>query len=283
MAQAIRQRKAESIRGTVQKWPASRIAEGNWGAVQFLSPHLSEKFIELKDGKFFRTVPLRFIAEISPDGRGIRGSFRKSELPDRKARVALWDHKTDVTQKMAASHDTYIIAKEGKSKQADNMWSKRGMLLLAMRARLNTVRTVSVRLNQRALGSAWVPCKPNMQDDNVEKAICAYLNSTIGILSLLGDRSIRELSYSQFSMDDLRRVPLPDFATMDEGQIEILAAAYDVHCQSVLLPLPRMNECETRAALDAAVIAALGIDAEIVATIRRELTREPSITGKRHT
>ncbi|MCY4105684.1 MAG: hypothetical protein OXG02_03150, partial [Chloroflexi bacterium] len=63
---------------------------------------------------------------------------------------------------------------------------------------------------------------------------------------------------------------------------EKLAAVYDEHCESVLLPLPRMNECETRLALDAAVIEALGIDAEIVATIRRELTREPSITGKRY-
>ena len=282
VAQAIRQGKTESIRGTVQKWPASRIAEGNWGAVQFLSPYLCEKFIDLKDRKFFKTVPLRFIAEISPDGRGIRDAFKKSELSDREARVALWDHKTDVTQKMSASHDTYIVAKDGKSTQADNMWSKRGMLLLAMRARLNTVRTVSVRLSQRALGSMWVPCKPNVQDENVEKAICVYLNSTIGILAMLGDRTNKIPSYPQFSMDDLRRIPVPDFATMDEAQVGELAAAYDEHCDSVLLPLPRMNECETRAALDAAVIAALGIDAEIVATIRRELTREPSITGKRY-
>ena len=58
--------------------------------------------------------------------------------------------------------------------------------------------------------------------------------------------------------------------------------AYDEYCESVLLPLPRMNECETRRALDAAVIDALGIDEEVVATIRRELTREPSVTGRRY-
>ena len=43
-----------------------------------------------------------------------------------------------------------------------------------------------------------------------------------------------------------------------------------------------MQECETRQALDAVVIAALGIDEEIVATIRRELTSEPSVTGRRY-
>ena len=33
--------------GTMQEWPASRVAAGDWGAVQFLSPYLCEKFVEL--------------------------------------------------------------------------------------------------------------------------------------------------------------------------------------------------------------------------------------------
>ena len=282
LAQRIIDENWRDFPGTVQRWPAARIEDGNWGAVQFLSPYLCEKFIELRSGKLFKTLPLRMLAEISPDGRGTRGAFIKSSLPDQYARVALWDHKTDITQQMQADHDTYIIAKSGKSKQADNLWSKRGMLLLAMRARLDTVRTVSVRLEQRALGSAWVPCKLNTLDENVEKAICAYLNSTIGILAMVGDRSIRDLSYSQFSMDDLRRIPVPDFFVLDGAAVGRLAAAYDAHGEATLLPLPRMRECETRQALDAAVIAALDIDAEIVATIRRELTKEPSVTGRRY-
>ncbi len=32
--------------GTVQEWPEHRIAAGNWGAAQFLSPNLCEKFVE---------------------------------------------------------------------------------------------------------------------------------------------------------------------------------------------------------------------------------------------
>ncbi len=272
--------KRENIKGTTQEWSADRIAAGNWGAVQFLSPYLCEKFVELTEKRLFKTRELGNLASIGPDGRGIRGMFRKSEVPDYKAMAALWDHRTDFVQKMSASHDTYIIPKPGKERQADDLWVKRGTLFLAMRARLNTVRTVSVRLPQRALGSAWVPCKPYVQDVTVEKSICAYLNSTIGFLAILGNRSIKHLSYSQFSMDDLRRIPVPDFAEIDEQQVLRMAAAYDALCDSVLLPLPQMNECETRQALDDATISTLGIDAEIVATIRHELTREPSVTGK---
>ena len=60
-----------------------------------------------------------------------------------------------------------------------------------------------------------------------------------------------------------------------------IECADDEHCQSVLLLL-WLNECGTEQALDAAVINALGIDEEVVATIRRELVREPSVNGRRY-
>ena len=279
----------ENVKGTVQEWPQDRIIAGNWGAVQFLSPYLCESFISLQQGQFFKTRELGQLAEISPDGRGIRGSFRRSETPDSNAMIALWDHKTEYMRKMASSHDTYIIAKKGNEKQAKNLWSKRGSLLLAMRARLNTVKLVSVRLPHRALGSAWVPCKPSREPyvkdtdywvEAVEKAICVYLNSSIGMLAILGNRSIRDLSYSQFSMDDLNKIPAPDFSAMEGQQLLDIAAAYDVLRDSIFLILAHMEECESRQALDRVVIDALGIAPEVVANIRRELSREPSITGK---
>ncbi len=280
LAQNISTNNQERIRGTVQEWPAARIAAGDWNAVQFLSPFLCEKFIELRRGKFFRTHQLGLLAEVGPAGQGVRGIFDRSEVPDKNARVALWFHKTDITQSMLAQWDTYIVPKRGKEKQAAEYWVKRGKLFLATRARLNTARTLSVRLDQRALGSLWVPCKPHIPDVFLEKALCAYFNSTLGILAILGDRTNKIPSYPQFSMDDLRRIPVPDFPALDTWQVKALARAYDTLCDKTLLPLPQMRNCATRKALDRALSAALDLDAELVATIRRELTREPSVTGR---
>ncbi|MDE2945525.1 MAG: hypothetical protein OXT05_00360 [Chloroflexota bacterium] len=280
VARDIAEDRTENIKGTVQRWPHARIAQGDWGGVQFLSPYLCEKFVELREDEFFAFRELGDMADISPDGRGIRGMFKRSEVPDSKAMIALWDHKTDFTQKMSAHHDTYIITKEGKARQAEYLWAQRGTLLLAMRARLNTVRVVSVRLPERALGSAWVPCKLKSLGATAEKALCAYINSTIGLLAMLGDRSLRDLSYSQFSMDDLRRVIVPDFYALEASQVTALATAFDTLCNFTLLPLPQIMQDETRAALDRVVIDALDIAPEVVANIRRELSREPSITGK---
>ena len=282
---AIEEGNVEKINyGTVQQWPESRIREGNWGAVQFLSPYLCEKFDSLRAGRLFQSVALGEAAVIRPDGAGVRTVFNRSPLPGAGGMSALWDHKTDVTQSMAAETDTCITAKPGKEKQAQNLWKRRGRLLLPMRVRLNTVRALGVRVEHPALGSAWTPCNPRVPGSDVEmmeKALCVYLNSSVGALALLGDRSNKALSYPRFSMDDLKKIPSPDFAAID-GAAARLAKAYDAHAKDPLLPLPRMNDCRTRRSLDRAVADALGLEAEAVSTIRRSFVEEPSVTGRRY-
>ena len=274
--------------GTVQEWPEDRIASGNWGAVQFLSPYLCEKFAEISAFEhrgFCPLVSLGKIADIGPAGQGTREMFDRSNMPGSSGMVALWDHKTNVTQSMSARADTHIVAKNGKAVAARRLWERRGTLLLPTRVYLNTVRTIAVRLDTPAVGSAWVPCKlgvSGIDAEVLEKAICVYLNSSVGILALLGNRSNKKPTYPNLSMDDLRKLVVPDFAAIGGDAAAQLAAAYDAHAADVLLPLPQMDGCPVRCALDDAVIAALGLDAEEVATIRRNLSIEPSVTGRRY-
>ena len=288
--------------GTVQQWPVPLIAAGNWGAVQFLAPELCEKFLALRRGGFFPVTSLREIANVGPDGGGIRVSFDRSPLPGSPTMVALWDHKTDLppaerrkpeserkpivlTQSMSARPDTYILPKAGKVTQAQNLWARRGRLLLPSRVFLQTARVVAVRLNMPGLGSAWVPCHINDSLGETalwEKALCAYFNSTIGILAMLGDRSNRKPTYPNISINDMRNFPIPDFAAIGGPAVSQLAAAYDQYADAVLRPLPQMNNCPVRQGLDAAVVAALGLDAEEMDSIRRQLAMEPSVTGRRY-
>ena len=77
-------------------------------------------------------------------------------------------------------------------------------------------------------------------------------------------------------------MPVPDFTAIGKSSVTSLAASYDQHAESVMLPLPQMNDCPVRKALDDAVCSALELDGETVATIRRQLAMEPSVTGKRY-
>ena len=276
---------AEQNYGTVQEWPAFQIAVGDWRAVQFISPYLCRRSTELAQGDLFPQVRLETIAEIGPEGRRIRDAFTRSELPDVEGRVALWHHDTEVMQSLAAQSDTHIVAKPAQSNLAARYWQQRSTLLLPNRMRLNTVRVLTVKLDLPAVGSAWSPCNLRCADtdrENLEKAICVYLNSTIGVLALLGDRTNRVPSYPRFSIDDLHNLSVPDFTALGADAIAQLSAAYDAHANDILLALPQIDADPTRRALDAAIVSALGLDDELVATIRRQLAAEPSITGQRY-
>ena len=132
------------------------------------------------------------------------------------------------------------------------------------------------------LGFLATSSHPTNELQDLEKALCVFLNSSIGILSILGDRTNKKPTYPNMSLADLRNLIVPDFTALSDEAIQTLASAYDAHADKVLLPLPQMDACQTRRALDAAVCAALSIDPETTATIRRQLSAEPSITGNRY-
>ena len=271
--------------GTAQEWPESRILAGDWGAVQFLSPYLCEKFVELRDAALFPALTLGSVADIGPAGQRIRDAFTRSEMPDAEGRVALWQHDTEVTQSMAANPDSHIVAKPPKAHLAERYWQQRGTLMLPQRMRLNTVRTLCAKLDVSALGSLWVPCRFTVEEpshDISEKAICVYLNSSVGILALLGNRTNKIPSYPHFSLDDLRMLAVPNFSAIGDAAVAQLAAAYNAHSADMLLPLPQMDSDRVRRALDVEVVSALGLDEETVASIRRSLAAEPSVTGRRY-
>ena len=266
----------ESDWAVVRRVPAERLAEGDWYAVNFLSPWLADAFRELKAS----TVPLSEIAEVGPDGRVIRGNYRRSELPTASGRVALWRHRTGVTQSMGAHADSYIEPKDGKEHLADRYWEQRSRLLLPHRLRLNLTRVAAVTLGEPAMGSIWTPCRPADGDPATEAAICAWLNSSVGVLALLAERDARVPDYPSFSLDALRALRVPDFRERAEAR-DALAAAHARLKDATLAPFPQLAEDPVRRELDDASAAALGLDAEWVARVRTALAREPSVTGRR--
>ena len=271
--------------GTVQHWPTVRIAAGDWGAVQFLSPYLCEKFVELRDAGLFSSIALGSIADIGPAGQRIRDAFTRSSMPDKEGRVALWQHDTSVTQSMAAKPDSHIIAKPPKAHLAERYWNQRGRVLLPTHLFFQTVRATCVRLDTLGLGSLWVPCridKPSEEAVAWEKSLCVYLNSSIGLLSIMGNRTNKKPTYPNLSLDDMRKLVVPDFNALGDATVAQLAAAYDAHAADILLPLPQMDADPARRALDDAVVSALGLDGETVAAVRRSLAMEPSVTGRRY-
>ena len=153
-------------------------------------------------------------------------------------------------------------------------------LLLPHRLWLPLARVGAVILPEPAVGSIWTPCRPH--DPSIAKALCLYLNSTPGLLALLGERDNRKPSYPSFSLDTLRSAPVPDLNALGDANLQLLTDCFEGLQRETLQPFPLMADDPVRAQIDGAVSRALGLDAEWLDTIRRELAREPSVTDRRH-
>ena len=111
------------------------------------------------------------------------------------------------------------------------------------------------------------------------KTLCLYLNSTSGLVTLLGIRDNRKPSYPSFSMDTLRSLPVPNFPALDSSKLDMLDGWFDWLRHEALQSLPQMHEDPVRRHIDQTVTEALRLDLDWVAALRHGLAREPSITG----
>jgi len=217
---------------------------------------------------------------VGPAGGAIRVNFDKSVISETYGYQALWKNNTEATDSMLASPDTYIVPKPGKETQAANLWHKRGKLLIPARIRLNTCKVSAVLSVSPLLSSAWVPVNPKSQDnpESWEKATCVWLNCTLGILAQMLVASPKILSRIDMSLEGQRNIPVPD---MTATQIDQLADVFDQYAE-VKQDRFRYADSPARTALDAAIAEVLNIPKHEIDQARRELAKEPAITGKRY-
>ena len=265
---------------TVQQVDADRIERGDWSAVNFFSPYLVDAYRTLTetDPASVPTVPLSSLAHVGPEGRRIRDSYTRSDLPTTSGRRAMWYHKTDVSQSMAGETDSYIEPKEDKLHLANRYWEQRSRLLLPHRLWLPLARAGAVMLSEPAVGSIWTPCSPH--DCRVERALCLYLNSSLGLLALLGGRDNRKPSYPSFSLDTLRSLSVPDLTRLSDADLQRLNDTFDHLKANVLQPLPKIADDPVRKKIDDAISEVLGLNAEWLSNVRREFAKEPSVTDR---
>ena len=275
-------------------WPRKRIEAGDWTPVKFLNPYLigtvAKWFIEGTLG----LRPLGEVAEVGPDGRGTREYYKRGPLveADEYGRLGLWynnqeiptNHGDPPKQTLRVRPDCSLLQKLNTDKKAyaelsDKYWAQRGRLLLPIRLSTTSIRIFAVHLEEQVLGCYWVPVRfVNMDNPQVwEKAMCVYLNSTVGILATLWHDKPRKIVYRDMPLGNMRRIPVPQF---DDRQVLALADHYDRVADRPLLRLRDQEDDLVRASLDETLCLAMDWDQEEVQKVRFALAVEPSVTGQ---
>ncbi len=218
------------------------------------------------------------IESIGPDARDIHDGFEMS--PGRSEFPVFWGHETSRVTTVAQSPNAYLTPlsepKPGRNlRDANLLWSRAGTLMLCERLRLNLVRTPVVRLDREALSNVWWPISLTSHDDRQlhEKALTLWLNSTMGILLLLANRTETEGAWAKFKKPNLGRMPVLNVENLSEEQLRILATAYDTLAHKALAPLSEMAEDAVRKEIDRAFEEVL--DLPSISPLREALSWEP--------
>ena len=270
--------------------PWSSLRKSLWNfPCAFAQADLARSLLFLLEGKLYlptrgiirvkqklKLRPLQEIAELGFDVRDMHDGFKlatsKTDYP------AFWDHDASRMFTLKRAPNSFLSplpeAKEGRPlREAVHLWKKAGRLLIAERLRLNTMRLTAILVGQKVLSNVWWTLVLKRGGAEAEKALALWLNSSLGILLLLGHREETQGPWVKFKKPVLGQMPVLDVLGIGVRATAKLAQTFDQLAEKALLPFSEMATDPVRAKIDEAVASALGLPDFSI--LRQLLAREP--------
>ena len=261
--------------------PRSAVLDGDWSRVLFLSPSLHDVFLSIRTSELFATTTLGKVATIH-DSRKFRAAFEKSRVPGEHSRRSIYGNNTDLLVTIKNRPRTLVAPKTGHGECATKVWEHRSALLLPDSIQPNNAHVTAVYSTMPTMGAKWatvIPYTKNAHESLLWKqSMSLYLNSTLGILTILSVRILRKPLFPRFSTASYRNMPIP---VLSSQQLEKMAKLFNVYSDRPLDIWSRPGD-ETKISIDADMCEILGVDNELVNEVRNELSTEPMCTGQRY-
>ncbi len=275
--------------------PPSKIQAGEWSdEASFAQTEMCRVASNLANGRVYvpskglvGTLPLTTLKELGdlgPDRRDIHDGF--AVCKDETAYRAFWGHNSDKTATIGQQHNGYLSAlskgpKGRHLRDADLLWSRAGRLMIAEGIRLNTMKALAVRVEEIALSNTWWPFaiqeSMGLGPEDLEKILVLWLNSTLGVLSLMGIRVETEGAWIHLKKPSLQQLKVLDASKLTTLAVGTLVSTYKKMCGQKLARLPYVAHDPIRAEMDSALMSAIGLDVDL-GPIRQLLSKEPILS-----
>ncbi len=271
--------------------PMSRFAGGKWNSVQFSRVDLLRSALALTESGEVRlpggtevgSLPicqLSELASLGPDRRRLIDGFDRTDSVTSYPMVE--GHETEERARLTCEPNKYLsqlaVPRGGqKPGYGDHLWRMAASLLIAERLRLDTARVVAMRCQQPVLSNVWWETK--LTDDSWEKSLMVFLNSSLGVFSLLSQRTTTEGGWVSNKKGDLGELAVLDPRSCSPQQLAALDQLFDEVAEMEFLRLPEMAECPARRALDDGLSDIL--DLPDLSVLRTLLASEPVVSNRR--
>ena len=278
--------------GEMLSIPESTFAGKKWPGVQFARADLIRSALKLLDnGEVWvpglrgesASIPLCLmggIGQVGPDRRRLVDGFDRTNSVTAYPMVE--GHDTEQRKSLTCSPDSYLSPltnpKGGQRPgYGEHLWQQSSRLLVSERLRLDTTRVVAMRSDTRVLSNVWWPVR--VEDEATEKALAVWLNSSLGLLTILAQRTSTEGGWVAMKKVDLEELPVLDPRRLTQPQLQALSDLFDEMVEAEFERLPGMVNCQARRALDDGISKILGLPD--LGTLRVLLASEPVVANRR--
>ena len=220
------------------------------------------------------------LGQVGPDRRDVWDGFERTDAITAYPMVE--NHDTEQRRRMTAEPDKYLAPlvepRAGRNlKPVAQLWPRSGRLLISERLWLETARVVAMRTPVRVLSNVWWPVR--IEEAAYEKALAAWLNSSLGLLAVLSQRTSTRGGWVALKKADLKDLPVLDPRRLAASQLHALSRLFDSLATTEFERLPGMAHCPARQALDNGLTQIL--DLPDLSTLRHLLASEPVISNRR--
>lgn len=277
--------------GEAVSFPESRFHGRKWAAMQFARADLTRSALRLlgagevwipgvESTGSIQLCRLDALGQIGPDRRDMWDGFVRTDSITAYPMVE--NHDTEQRKRLVADPDCYLAPltaprKGRRLKPTAQLWPKAGRLLIAERLRLDTTRVVTMWSASRVLSNVWWPIR--IEDVPHEKALAVWLNSSLGLLTILTQRTSTEGGWGAMKKADLEALPVLDVRQLSASQVQGLSRLFDEMAESEFERLSGMAHCSARRSLDDGISEVLGLPD--LSKLRDLLASEPVVSNRR--
>ena len=129
----------------------------------------------------------------------------------------------------------------------------------------------------RVLSNVWWPIR--VGDVAIEKALTTWFNSSLGLLTILAQRTSTRGGWVAMKKADLEVLPVLDTRRLSQTQVQSLSDLFDGLAEAEFERLPGMANCPARGSLDDGVSKILGLPK--LGKLRDLLASEPVVSNQR--
>ena len=276
--------------GEVLSIPESLFAGKKWLGVQFARADVVRSALRLLDnGEVWipgenstGNVPMcrvDDIAEIGPDRRRLIDGFEVTSSVT--AYPMIEGHDTEQRRSLSCHPDSYLspLAQPKGGRQpgyGEYLWQSASRMLISERLRLDTARVAAMRCEEKVLSNVFWEIQ--VENAETEKALTAWINSSLGILTILAQRTSTMGGWVAMKKADLGNLPILDPHGLTQSQLKRLSDLFDDLADAKFERLPGMARCPARIALDDGISDILGLPA--LGTLRTLLASEPVVSNR---